>query len=183
MEAPRLERVAEDRLGSTTGGGGDDGSVGEAFVPLSPRVLWLWRLQAGLVGLVLWAAFAVACALATALPSGVRVAAVVLAAAAVVGLVATGTAAVYRGWRYAITDDGVELRHGVVIRHESSIPHFRVQHIDVEQGPLDRWRGIVKLQISTASSASDASLPGLEPERAEAVRARILARAEADDGV
>jgi hypothetical protein len=89
----------------------------------------------------------------------------------------------YRNWRYAVTDDGVELRHGVLVRHESSIPHFRVQHIDIGQGPLDRWRGIVKLSISTASPASDGSLPGIEPDRAEELRARILARAEADDGV
>jgi membrane protein YdbS with pleckstrin-like domain len=42
---------------------------------------------------------------------------------------------------------------------------------------------VVKLSISTASPATDATLPGIEPERAEALRARILERAEADDGV
>ena len=73
-----------------------------------------------------------------------------------------------------------------VVAHERSWAHGQapdVQHIDIGQGPLDRWRGIVKLTISTASPASDGSLPGIEPHRAEELRARILARAEADDGV
>jgi membrane protein YdbS with pleckstrin-like domain len=70
-----------------------------------------------------------------------------------------------------------------VVRVESSVPHFRVQHIDVRQGPLQRLAGVVDLQISTASAASDATLPGVEPERAEQIRALVLARAEADDAV
>jgi len=53
----------------------------------------------------------------------------------------------------------------------------------VRQGPLQRLAGVVDLQISTASAASDATLPGVEPERAEQIRALVLARAEADDAV
>lgn len=89
----------------------------------------------------------------------------------------------YRRWSYRVTDDRLELRHGVIMRVESSVPHFRVQHIDLRQGPLQRLAGVIDLQISTASAASDATLPGVEPERAELIRALVLARAEADDAV
>jgi membrane protein YdbS with pleckstrin-like domain len=159
-----------------------DGTAPVVDTPLSPKVVALWR--AG--WLIATAILLVPClivAVATDLPAVVRVGLPVAVAAVGIVLAVVLPAASYRNWRYAITDDGVELRHGVLVRHESSIPHFRVQHIDIGQGPLDRWRGIVKLTISTASPASDGSLPGIEPERAEELRGRILARAEADDGV
>jgi hypothetical protein len=151
--------------------------------PLSPRVVALWRAGWLIATAILLIPALLVAFGATDLPKVVRFGLPV--AVAVIGTVLAVVVpnASYRNWRYAVTDDGVELRHGVLVRHESSIPHFRVQHIDIGQGPLDRWRGIVKLSISTASPASDGSLPGIEPDRAEELRARILARAEADDGV
>ena len=154
-----------------------------ADTPLSPRILLLWRLGwlAG-TGLLLVVALLFA-ALAADAPAAARVLPTVLVGAVGIVLTVLVPAASYRRWRYGVTDDGVEIRHGLLVRQESSIPHFRVQHIDLHQGPLDRWRGIVKLSISTASPATDATLPGIEPEQARTLRARILERAEADDGV
>ncbi|HRW38575.1 MAG: PH domain-containing protein [Acidimicrobiales bacterium] len=154
-----------------------------ADTPLSSRILLLWRLGwlAG-TGLLLVIALLFA-ALAADAPAAARVLPTVLVGAVGIVLTVLVPAASYRRWRYGVTDDGVEIRHGLLVRQESSIPHFRVQHIDLHQGPLDRWRGIVKLSISTASPATDATLPGIEPEQARTLRARILERAEADDGV
>jgi uncharacterized protein len=151
--------------------------------PLSPRIVLLWQLGYVMVTGVVLVAVGIVMAIATDLPEAVRTGLPILVL--MVGGVATIVLppAVYRRWRYAITEDGVELRHGLIVHRESSIPHFRVQHIDLQQGPLDRWRGVVKVSISTASPATDATLPGIEPERAEVLRARILERAEADDGV
>ncbi|MEZ5139246.1 MAG: PH domain-containing protein [Acidimicrobiales bacterium] len=154
-----------------------------ADTPLSPRILLLWRLGwLGGTGLLLVIALLFA-ALAADAPAAARVLPVVLVGAVGIALTVFVPAASYRRWRYGVTDDGIEIRHGLLVRQESSIPHFRVQHIDLHQGPLDRWRGIVKLSISTASPATDATLPGIEPEQARTLRARILERAEADDGV
>jgi membrane protein YdbS with pleckstrin-like domain len=157
--------------------------VDAADTPLSPRVVALWRL-----GWVMATAFALiptllVAGLATGLPGWLRALLVVAVVGGGAGLTVIVPNLSYRRWRYGVTDGALELRHGVVVRHESSIPHFRVQHIDLEQGPLDRWRGVVKVSISTASPATDATLPGIEPARAEALRTRILERAEADDGV
>ncbi|MCU1497842.1 MAG: rane-flanked domain protein [Acidimicrobiales bacterium] len=151
--------------------------------PLSPRVVLLWRAPwIILTAVLLIPALAVAVG-ATDIPLALRLLVPVVVLAIGIGCAVLVPNATYRRWRYAVTDDGVELRHGLLVRHESSIPHFRVQHIDIEHGPIERWRGLVKLTISTASPASDAVLPGIEPDRAEQLRARILARAEADDGV
>ncbi|HEX2576581.1 MAG TPA: PH domain-containing protein [Aquihabitans sp.] len=155
----------------------------EPVAHLSPRVMVLWRLTAAAFALVLLALAALVGAVATDLPDAARIALPLLVA--VVGVVAVVAlpAAAYRRWRYQLTEDGIELRHGLLVHQESSIPHFRVQHVDIRQGLLQRALGIVSLTISTASSATDASLPGVTPEVAEAIRHRVLDRAEADDGV
>ena len=151
--------------------------------PLSPRVVLLWRAGWLIATAVLLVPAGLLAAFAVDLPTAIRALLPILVVGVGVVLAIVVPGAAYARWRYAVDDDGIELRHGLLVRRESSIPHFRVQHIDLEQGPLDRWRGIVKLKISTASPHTDAQLPGIEPERAEHLRARILDRAEADDGV
>ena len=89
----------------------------------------------------------------------------------------------YARWRWQLTDEGLEVAHGVLLRVESAIPTFRVQQIDVHQGPLDRAFGLVSLRISTASAASDGTLPGIAAEHAEDLRRQLLGRVAADDGV
>ncbi len=150
---------------------------------LSPRIKWLWRVTYVIIALALLVAGGVVATVATDLPVAVRWAIVTASLAVGVALVVLVPAAQYRRWRYEVTADGIELRHGLLVRAESSIPHFRVQHIDVRQGPIERRLGFVTLTIATASPHTDAALPGIEPQRAAAIRALVLDRAEADDGV
>ncbi|WP_421118190.1 PH domain-containing protein [Aquihabitans daechungensis] len=131
--------------------------------PLSPHVVALWRAGWVITTAILLVPALLVGVAATDLPMAVRIGLPLAVTIIGITLAVVVPNASYRNWRYAVTEDGVELRHGVFIRHESSIPHFRVQHIDIGQGPLDRWRGIVKLSISTASPSSDGSLPGIEP--------------------
>jgi uncharacterized protein len=148
---------------------------------LSPRIVPLWRLRG-----TAWVALN---ALAAAMPGLLAGSALTVALMAgpvlLVGAALTWTlpTLAHRRWQYELTPDTLELRHGVVLHVESSIPHFRVQHVDVKRGPLDRWLGIAQLDISTASSATDASIPGVEAERAELIRRHILGRAEETEGV
>lgn len=150
---------------------------------LSSRTLVMWH--------VLWAL-----GLAPVVVAGVALAVAAGAAdepaLAVAGAIAAVLAAVasvvvprlrHRAWRWQITDEGIEQAHGVVVRVTSAVPAFRVQQIDVRQGPVERWFGVVSLHIATASAGSDGVLPGLDAERAEEVRRRLLARVATDDGV
>ena len=60
---------------------------------------------------------------------------------------------------------------------------IRVQNVDVSQGPLERWLGLKKLTIRTASASTDATIPGLDDADAEQLRIRILERAGQDAAV
>ena len=83
----------------------------------------------------------------------------------------------YRHWRYQVAPDALELRHGVVRRVHSAIPYFRVQHIDVAQGPMERAVGLARLVVHTASDCTDGTIPGIAAGEAEGLRRLILARA------
>ena len=89
----------------------------------------------------------------------------------------------YRHWRYEVAADALELRHGVVRRIHSAIPYFRVQHIDVAQGPVERAVGLARLVVHTASAGTDATIPGIAAVDAEGLRRLILARAGHGDAV
>jgi membrane protein YdbS with pleckstrin-like domain len=106
-----------------------------------------------------------------------------LAAVVLVVLAVTLPVVRHRRWSWALTDEGLELAHGVLVRTESAIPAFRVQQVDVRQGPIERLFGLVTLTITTASSGSDGTLPGIDADRGDEVRRQILGRVAADDGV
>lgn len=147
---------------------------------LSRRVLVIWRLP--------WLAATILLGLAVALfVVGHAPGAAIAVVACCFLLVAVAAALVpglrYRSWSYRVGPDSLEIRSGWFVRRESTVPYFRVQHIDIRRGPLERWRNVVALDISTASPTTSATLPGMEPSDAERLRAFVLARAGADDGV
>ena len=151
------------------------------LVPLEPRVLRLWRIRAGLVaGPVVLGASALGI-----LGGGVAVGAATAIVLAVVagGVVWWWTGLVWRAWRFEVGDAALELRHGVLVRRESTIPLHRVQHIDTEAGPLERRLGLTTLVLRTASASSDSSVPGIDAAEAEQLRDRILALVGTGDAV
>lgn len=158
----------------------DDPGIGD-LVPLERRVLSLWRLRAT-IALAVWVALVLAAGagVGQALPGAV--AALVLA---VVGglLVRWWTSLVWHAWQFRVGDGALHLRHGVLTRRQSTIPYHRVQHIDLEAGPLERRMGLTSLILRTASASSDSTVPGIDAAEAEALRARILALVGTGDAV
>lgn len=59
----------------------------------------------------------------------------------------------YRQWGYIITEDRVEIRHGIFFIQTTIIPIIRVQHVTISQGPIKRKLGISSIDINTASGA------------------------------
>jgi len=80
---------------------------------------------------------------------------------------------------YAERDDDLLIRKGVMFRSLVVVPYGRMQFVDVQAGPLDRWGGIARVQLHTASPSSDASIPGLPPAEADRLRDRLAIRGEA----
>lgn len=59
----------------------------------------------------------------------------------------------YRQWRYGLSEDRVEIRHGIFWLKATVIPMVRIQHIAISQGPLNRRYGLAKLTIYGASGS------------------------------
>lgn len=139
--------------------------------PLAPRVVLLWRAGAGLpVGFLLLVTLGFAAGFGGWM--WLAPAAAVLLGIVLVGVLPTLR---YRRWRWRMTDRALELSHGVLFRQVRALPYFRIQHIDVEHGPLDRGLGLARLDVHTASVT--ATLPGLPADAAPRVRAALLERA------
>lgn len=84
----------------------------------------------------------------------------------------------YRNRGYQISDDRLRVVRGVMWHSDTVVPFGRVQHIDVDQGPVERALGIATLTLHTAGSHNaSVSLPGLGHDLAvemrEAIRAHI----------
>ena len=88
------------------------------------------------------------------------------------------------GWQaaaigYAERADDLLVRRGVMVRNLVVVPYGRMQYVDVQAGPLDRAFGIAQVQLHTASSGTDASIPGLPPHEAARLRDRLASRGHA----
>lgn len=109
----------------------------------------------------------------------------VFVALLVIGVI--GAVLRYRRWRYEIADDAVYLERGVLTEVTSVVPFVRVQHVDSQRGPLERTVGLASVVVYTAGSrGADVTIPGLSPERADALRERLRRLAiesETDDVV
>jgi hypothetical protein len=58
----------------------------------------------------------------------------------------------HRHTAYAVHASGIEIWKGILWRRVISVPRSRVQHTDVEQGPLQRRYGVATLVIHTAGT-------------------------------
>lgn len=83
-----------------------------------------------------------------------------------------------RSWGFLETDDELIVTSGILTRRMVVVPYGRLQLVDVTAGPIDRSLGIATVQLHTAAATSDATIPGLLPDRAAALRDRLAARGE-----
>ncbi|MFA9431539.1 PH domain-containing protein [Egicoccus sp. AB-alg2] len=141
---------------------------------LDPRIVQVWRVGNGIGALFVLGPPAV---FAPLLFGRWGYVITVLAAALALAWIVAWPRAQYRRWRWQLTDLALELRHGVVVRRHQAVPYFRIQQIDVAQGPVDRLLGLATLQVTTASASGSAALPGIPADDAPGIRVELLARA------
>lgn len=93
----------------------------------------------------------------------------------------------YRIWRFELQDDALFLHRGVLTRVRTVVPYVRVQHVDTQRNPIERLIGLSRVVVYTAGSrGADVSIPGLRPDRADALQDQLRTLAgehDTDDGV
>lgn len=83
--------------------------------------------------------------------------------------------AVFRHASWRLDAEGLEIRRGVLFRHQITIPLGRVQHADVSQGPLQRLHEIGTLTVHTAGTQNASIvLEGLTHSIAISLRDQIV---------
>lgn len=83
-----------------------------------------------------------------------------------------------RSFGYAEREDDLLVVSGILVRRLVIVPYGRMQMVDLRAGPIDRWLGISTVQLHTAAATTDATIPGLLPADAAALRDRLAARGE-----
>ncbi len=148
------------------GGSGDD----DALTPLHPNYIKLLRVTTSILALpcALLALFFETFGL---MPTGlVAGPVIVIAVLAILRLPIRRHMA--RG--YAMGADRLRVVRGIWFRSDTVVPFGRVQHIDVDQGPLERAYGIATLTLHTAGTHNaSVKLPGIEHALAMEMREEI----------
>ena len=75
-------------------------------------------------------------------------------------------------------DDDLLVRKGILFRSLVVVPYGRMQYVDLTAGPVARAVGIASVQLHTASSATDAQIPGLPAAEAARLRDQLASRGE-----
>ena len=101
------------------------------------------------------------------------------AAALVAWRVAVVPALRWRRWRWELSDEELDLRHGLVTEVRTIVPMSRVQHVEVRRTPLASALGLSEVVVHTAAGTTE--VPAMEEGDAVAVRDRIADLARVPD--
>ena len=155
-ETQQSEPQADERAGVLT--------------PLDPRFRRMLRIRAVLRSLIL-VGLAAAGEAALDVPSYQLIAPAVALALFVI-IVLPGRQYASRGYR--LDEDGLRTVRGVWNHSDITVPLGRVQHLDVQQRPLERANDLATLVLHTAGTDNaSVRLEGMSHERALAMRDEI----------
>ncbi len=87
-------------------------------------------------------------------------------------------AAIAGSWGFAERETDLYIKSGIFFRRLTVVPYGRMQAVEVAAGPLQRAFKVTTVKLVTASAASDAVIPGLDPADAAALRDRLTERGE-----
>jgi len=81
----------------------------------------------------------------------------------------------YRNVRWRLDEDGLRVRRGRIWRSEVLVPRARVQHLDIERGPIERRYGLATLIVHTAGTRMNAlRQPGFDEDTAARLRDALV---------
>ena len=76
----------------------------------------------------------------------------------------------YSTMRYRFTDEGVSMRWGILFRREIIVNYARIQDIHLHSNVVERWLGLARVMVQTASGSASAELTLEGFKNFEAVR-------------
>ena len=70
----------------------------------------------------------------------------------------------YHTLRYRLTDDGISMSWGILFRRQIIVNYERIQDIHLRSNVVERWLGLARVMIQTASgsAASEMTIEGLK---------------------
>jgi hypothetical protein len=145
-----------------------------AFFPLDRRVMQLWRCADALGYGVLWLIVLIVLLSVSWLRTGWAlpllsgwIALVLLTLAWIIWYPTHA----YQAWSWRVDGRVLETRSGIWFKHTRLLPLSRLQHIDLESGPLARRFGLASLVLHTAGTQNASlTIPGLEAAYAARLR-------------
>lgn len=64
----------------------------------------------------------------------------------------------YHTMRYSFTDDGISMSWGILFRREVIVNYARIQDIHLQSNLVERWLGLARILVQTASGSSSAEM-------------------------
>ncbi len=64
----------------------------------------------------------------------------------------------YHTMRYRFDEQGVSMSWGILFRREINLTYARIQDIHLTSNVVERWLGLARIQVQTASGSADAEM-------------------------
>jgi putative membrane protein len=64
----------------------------------------------------------------------------------------------YHTMRYRFDAEGIHMRWGVLMRHEIMLNYSRIQDIQLRSNVIERWLGLARIEIQTASGSAGSEM-------------------------
>jgi uncharacterized protein len=81
----------------------------------------------------------------------------------------------YARFGYQLREKDLIVESGVIWRSRRCVPRSRIQHVDIDSGPIDRALGLVEVRLYVAGGmGAVAELPGVAPEAAEQLKEALI---------
>jgi hypothetical protein len=73
--------------------------------------------------------------------------------------------------KYAVREKDISYEKGILFRSLTTVPFNRIQHVEIDEGPISRLFGLVSLSVFTAGDSSDdLKVSGLLKEEARQIK-------------
>ncbi len=82
----------------------------------------------------------------------------------------------YHTMRYRFTDDGISMSWGILFRRGIIVNYARIQDIHLKSNIVERWLGLARILVQTASGSSSAEMTIEGIREFEALRDFLYAR-------